>query len=174
MLEAEIHEKGSYLRDAVFAASDGLVTTFAVVAGAQGANLGPVVVVIMGFANLFADGISMSSGTYIGTKSETEFEQKEGDRHVNRATPFKQAMVSFVSFDLAGLIPLMPFVFGVSNAFWLSITLVLLSLFVIGAIRGRFAGKSWLKKGLESLIVGGGAAFVAFITGDIIEKIISM
>ena len=170
--ESIIHENGSYLRDSVFAASDGLITTFAVVAGAQGAGLGPSIVVVMGFANLFADGISMSSGTYLGTKSETEFEQKEGDYHINRATPLKQALVSFVSFDFAGLIPLIPFIIRLPGAFSMSVGMVFLSLFIIGSIRGKYTGKNWLRSGIESLSVGGVAALVAYYTGDIIEKII--
>ncbi len=64
---------GRYLREVVFAASDGLVTTFAVVSGAAGAGLTPIVVVILGLANLIADGISMGLGEYMGSKSEIAF-----------------------------------------------------------------------------------------------------
>ncbi|MDX1535596.1 MAG: VIT1/CCC1 transporter family protein [Candidatus Spechtbacterales bacterium] len=59
-----------YIKDAVYAANDGIVTTFAVVASVIGANLEPVVVLILGVANLFADGFSMATGNYLGTKSE--------------------------------------------------------------------------------------------------------
>ena len=77
MLSKEkLHEKGTLLRDAVFASDDGLITTFAVVAGSFGASLSPSVVLILGFANLFADGISMSTGTYLGTKSEIDYAEK--------------------------------------------------------------------------------------------------
>jgi len=54
-----------YLRSAVFGANDGLVTTFAVVAGAAGAGLSPSVVVILGCSNVLADGISMALGDYL-------------------------------------------------------------------------------------------------------------
>ncbi len=64
---------GRYVREMVFAASDGLVTTFAVVAGAAGADLSYVVIIILGFANLIADGISMGLGEYLGSKSEQQF-----------------------------------------------------------------------------------------------------
>ena len=62
----------SYLRDFVYGAIDGAVTTFAVVAGARGANLDDSVVVILGLANLFADGFSMAVSNYLGTRAERQ------------------------------------------------------------------------------------------------------
>lgn len=167
-----IHERGSFLRDAVFSASDGLVTTFAVVAGSQGANLGPAIVVIMGFANLLADGISMSSGTYLGVKSEMEFEKAEGDKHTHEAAPFRQGIVTFLSFDIAGLMPLIPFIFGLENAFYYSVAIVFMVLFLIGALRGKFTRKHWFQSGCEILAIGGVAAVVAYVAGYVIEKIV--
>lgn len=71
-----IHERLSagpqqnYLRDWIYGGIDGSVTTFAVVTGVVGAHLSPAVIVIMGFANLFADGFSMAASNFLGTKSE--------------------------------------------------------------------------------------------------------
>ena len=62
----------SYLGDAVLGAIDGCVTTFAVVAGASGAALPGAVVLILGFANLVADGFSMAVSNYQGTKTARE------------------------------------------------------------------------------------------------------
>jgi VIT1/CCC1 family predicted Fe2+/Mn2+ transporter len=64
--------RARYLGDAVLGGIDGCVTTFAVVAGAVGGNLSTGVVVILGFANLFADGFSMGISNYLGTKSELQ------------------------------------------------------------------------------------------------------
>ncbi len=61
-----------YLGEFVFGGIDGSVTTFAVVAGATGAGLDPSVVIILGFANLFADGFSMSIGSYLSAKAEQD------------------------------------------------------------------------------------------------------
>jgi len=114
----------------------------------------------------------MSSGTYLGTKSEEEFEHKEGDYHINRATPTKQASITFFAFASAGLVPLLPYLLFLQGAFRLSIVFMFLTLFVIGAIRGKFTGKNQIVSGLESLLVGGLAAVVAYATGDIIAKFI--
>lgn len=60
----------NYLRDWVYGGIDGAVTTFAIVSGVVGAQLSPVVVLILGLANLIADGFSMASSNYLATKSE--------------------------------------------------------------------------------------------------------
>ena len=73
--------KESYLGEFVYGAIDGAVTTFAVVAGAAGAGLSPAIVLILGFANLFADGFSMAASNYLSTKSKMEVLAKDGRAH---------------------------------------------------------------------------------------------
>lgn len=66
----------SYLGDAVLGAIDGCVTTFAVVAGAIGAGFSSIVIVVLGFANLLADGFSMAVSNYQNTKSDQQHVEK--------------------------------------------------------------------------------------------------
>lgn len=65
-----------YLGEFVYGGIDGSITTFAVVAGAVGAGLDSSVIIILGFANLFADGFAMSIGAYLAAKSEKENYEK--------------------------------------------------------------------------------------------------
>ncbi len=65
-------ERLRYVRDAIFGAIDGTVTTFAVVTGATGAELSGGVVLVLGLANLLADGFSMGVSNYLGTRAEAE------------------------------------------------------------------------------------------------------
>ncbi len=84
-LERSLYETGrhgEHLADAVLGATDGVVTTFAVVAGAAGAHLSSGVVLIMGFANLLADGLSMSVGNYLGARSQRDFWREEREREI--------------------------------------------------------------------------------------------
>ena len=71
----ELHQTGhgQYIKSFVYGGLDGIVTTFAVVAGVAGANLSASVVLILGVANLIADGISMAFGDYLSTKAENEY-----------------------------------------------------------------------------------------------------
>lgn len=71
---------GRYIKDVVYGASDGMLTSFAVVAGATGALLSSTVVLILGLTNLLADGFSMAAGDYLGTRSEMEYARKERER----------------------------------------------------------------------------------------------
>ena len=76
--QAERHRAGGdVIRDIVYGALDGIVTTFAIVAGAAGAGFSGGVVIIFGFANLVADGISMGFGAFLGSKSEKDFVKAE-------------------------------------------------------------------------------------------------
>jgi vacuolar iron transporter family protein len=54
----------------VYGAIEGTVTTFAVVAGVVGASLPSSIIIILGFANLFADGFSMAVGNYLAVKTQ--------------------------------------------------------------------------------------------------------
>jgi len=69
-----------YLGDLVYGGLDGVVTTFAVVSGVVGASLGSDVILILGLANLLADGFSMASGAYLSTKSGQEVYRREEER----------------------------------------------------------------------------------------------
>jgi vacuolar iron transporter family protein len=75
----------SYLHDFIYGAIDGAVTTFAVVSGVAGADLGASVVIILGGANLIADGFSMAVSNYLGSRAERqrrELARREEERHI--------------------------------------------------------------------------------------------
>ena len=75
----------SYLHDFIYGAIDGAVTTFAVVSGVAGADLGASVVIILGAANLIADGFSMAVSNYLGSRAERqrrELARREEQRHI--------------------------------------------------------------------------------------------
>jgi len=76
---------GEYVGEIVYGALDGIVTTFAVVAGSAGASLSPGIVIVLGFANLIADGLSMSVGRYLSLKSEKSYyeaQRKEEEKEI--------------------------------------------------------------------------------------------
>jgi vacuolar iron transporter family protein len=79
-------KRPSYLRDFVYGAIDGTVTTFAVVAGVVGAGLRPAVIIILGIANLAADGFSMAASNFLGTRAEGQQRARtvrEEERHLS-------------------------------------------------------------------------------------------
>ncbi|MFN3652770.1 MAG: VIT1/CCC1 transporter family protein [Armatimonadota bacterium] len=164
-----------YIRDMVYAANDGLVTTFAVVAGVRGAGLSATVVLVLGFANLAADGLSMALGNYLGIKSERAAEAVEAlpdwDETVHAA---RHGGVTWGAFVLAGLLPLLPFMAPIParHAFPTAAAVTLAALFAVGALRTVVTGQRWWKGGLEMLAVGGLAGAAAFLAGLVVEQVV--
>lgn len=91
-----------YLPQIIYGGIDGLVTTFAVVAGATGGDLSTKIVIIMGIANVLADGVSMSIGAYLSTRQDTK----------HTAHAFSVALTTFIAFNIFGLLPLLPYLFS--------------------------------------------------------------
>jgi len=165
-----------YLAEFVYGATDGTVTTFAIIAGAIGAALGPQIILILGFANLLADGFSMATSNYLSKKSQIDLNIDSAEDE-NRKKPIKTALATFLSFVLVGFIPLFSFVFASAssflneNKFLISIFLTSLAFLIIGAIKGTVVGKHPVKSALESFFIGGLAALIAFTVGFLLKDI---
>ncbi|MEK7536045.1 MAG: VIT1/CCC1 transporter family protein [Patescibacteria group bacterium] len=162
-----------YIKDIVYGANDGMVTTFAVIAGVVGASLPSTVILIVGFANLLADGFSMAVSDYLGTKSECE--AKEGNViECDPAHLWRSASYTFFSFVIAGLVPLIPFLFTLESNTALIVAAIAtgVGLFIIGALRSHYTKKHFVTSGLEVLIVGGAAAVIAYLVGLFIKSLV--
>ncbi|MBI2039377.1 MAG: VIT1/CCC1 transporter family protein [Candidatus Niyogibacteria bacterium] len=178
MPNGRFHSKtGKYLKDAVYGANDGIVTTFAVVAGVAGAALSPVTIIILGVANLFADGFSMAASNFLASRSERDFYTKQNASRAWEAAnpePLKSAAITLIAFVGAGFLPILPYVGIPANgaSFRWSIALAGISFFVVGALRTLFTAKSWLWSGMEMLVVGGLASGIAYITGYVVRMLV--
>jgi VIT1/CCC1 family predicted Fe2+/Mn2+ transporter len=221
--------------DFIYGSIDGAVTTFAIVAGVMGASLPSTIILILGFANLFADGFSMAAANYQASKARNEFvemkrkqeeweidnlEEQERDevRDINREKGFKDQLLedvvriitskrkvwidtmmkeelgliedgknpldssinTFIGFNLVGLIPLIPFmifmIIGIelnSEAFTYSIVSVCAAFFLVGMVKGKIVKKSIFRSGINTLIIGGIAAIVAYVVGYGLNFLIS-
>lgn len=163
-----------YLPEFVYGGIDGSVTTFAVVAGVVGAALSSSIILILGFANLFADGFSMAISNYLSTKSRKDMDRK------NKQNAKKTAFATFIAFLLVGFIPLLSFVVAaltgnqllVENQFIYSGVLTGMAFIVVGWFKGKVTGKNKVKSSFETLIIGGVAAALAFVVGRLISSLI--
>lgn len=162
-----------YIRDAVYGANDGIITTFAIVASVEGADLGTTAILVVGFASLFADGFSMASSNFLANKAEVARKKNlkfSGEQE--KEDPKKSALLTFLSFVIVGIIPLFPYFFSDnnSNSFLFSGIATGLALFGVGALRTKFTGGNPYLAGGEMLLIGGSAAVVAFFIGSFIEQ----
>ena len=80
-----------YKPELIYGGIDGSVTTFAVVAGAAGAKFGTEIVIILGLANLLADGLSMSIGSYLSAKAEVMQYQRARQGELLRIGKYPEA-----------------------------------------------------------------------------------
>ena len=165
---------GRYISNIVYGANDGIITTFAVVSGATGASLSPETVIILGIANLIADGFSMGTSNYLSVRSEVEFERAEHGESKKRNGPMTQGLVTFGAFVVAGSLPLLPFLFGVPEGirFEVSVLATATALFIVGSLRALVTKQSFIRAGFEMLFVGGTAALIAYLLGWFIETLV--
>jgi VIT1/CCC1 family predicted Fe2+/Mn2+ transporter len=155
-----------HIGDLVFGANDGIVTTFAVVSGVTGAALSPRVAVILGVANLLADGLAMGAGSYLGARSEQDYQQNvNGSSSEGRLHAAGHGAAIFLAFLCAGSVPLLPFLLMSQPSFAVSCAATALTLFVVGSLRTLVTRAHWMRSGLEMFAVGSAAALVAYLTG---------
>lgn len=223
-----------YLKDFVYGAIDGAVTTLAVVSGVAGGGLASSVIIVLGLANIFADGFSMAISNYLGTRAENQRLQSvrtteeghididpEGEREEIRQIyagkgfsgqqleqivrvitsdrrrwvdamvqeeyglslqgvhPGMAGFVTFMAFLLSGLLPLTPFLVNwwreglIADPFSLSVAITMLAFFVVGAMKGRYVEQSWYRSGLETAVVGGIAALLAYGVGVLLGDLVA-
>jgi VIT1/CCC1 family predicted Fe2+/Mn2+ transporter len=163
-----------YLSDFVYGSTDGIITTFAIVAGTMGAKLHYTIIIILGLANVLADGFSMAVSRYLS--AEVEEEIKGVKRY---PSPLASSLVTFFSFVGMGLIPLSAFFIGhimdrKKSMYFYTFLLTAFALFLVGFIKGNQIEikktRTAVGSGVESLLVGGTAAFISFVTGYLLRS----
>jgi VIT1/CCC1 family predicted Fe2+/Mn2+ transporter len=162
-----------YIRELIYGANDGIITTFAVVAGVAGGGLSLRVVLIIGAANLLADGLSMAVGNYLSIRShESVLETQELPEE--EAFPFRHAGATFLAFVFAGAVPLFPYMVPslLVDRFASSTVLTLLAMFAVGASRALIANVRWWKAGCEMLGLGAVVAAIAYGSGAVVAAMI--
>ena len=158
-----------YLRDLVFGANDGIITTFAVVAGVAGGELAASVVLIIGAANLAADGVSMGVGNLLAIRAH-ESARAAQDLPEEEAFPWKHGLATLAAFVGAGAVPLVPYLVPLPpdhRLAW-SATMTMAALFGVGAARATVTLDRWWSTGLETLALGAVVALAAFGAGWLI------
>jgi vacuolar iron transporter family protein len=164
-----------YIGDLIYGANDGLITTFAVAAAASGGALATRTVLIVGMANLFADGLSMGVGNYLSIRSRERALAAAG-RPEEEAFPVRHGTATFLSFVLAGAVPLLPYALGASIPIGLitSVLLTFATLFAVGASRALVTVSRWWTAGIEMLALGIAVAMAAYVSGAIVSGLVDV
>ena len=161
-----------YIRDVVYGANDGLITTFAVVSGVAGGALSTLAVLVIGVANLAADGVSMGVGNLLAIRADERAREADGLPELE-AYPWKHGLATLLAFVGAGAIPLLPYVLPFSDSTRLasSTGLTFVSLFLLGAARAVITRDRWWRTGLETLSLGVVVAIAAYGAGLLVAAV---
>ncbi len=159
-----------YIAQVVYGGTDGIITTFAIISGVYGARLSPVIVLILGISNVLADGFSMAASNYLSKKSENGSAGSD-----DGLSPLRSSLVTFIAFVGVGLIPLLPFIcavfvdIGTDAQFAWSIVATFLAFILIGIVRGKVMKKGAIGTAVETVLVGGVAAAIAYGVGVMLK-----
>jgi vacuolar iron transporter family protein len=221
----------SEVREAVFGAQDGLVSTLAVVSTVGGATGDGFAVLVAGMAAALAGVFSMSAGEYMSSKSQREIfeaqiagEQDEVDRRPAEAEAevafmlrqeglsresalrvaqeiagnkkvllktmvekelgvavhepggaLRGAAVMGVSFGVASLVPVLPYLFlPVGTAIYVSVLLTGAALFAMGVVKSNWTHRHWLPSGLEIFALGAFAGIAGYLFGTILPSLLGV
>jgi vacuolar iron transporter family protein len=180
-----------YLGPFVYGAIDGTVTTFAVVAASAGAGLEAGIVVILGLANLIGDGFSMGASSYLSAKSEQDLKikhhkaaGKEEEAHdlSHGETPMADGTMTFASFVAIGFVPLVIYVGDVllnfklhdDTLFLTSAAITALTFVAVGLLKAQITETGRFRAASETLILGGIAAALSYVLGDLLGRALGM
>mmetsp|Transcript_23624 Transcript_23624/g.43636 ORF Transcript_23624/g.43636 Transcript_23624/m.43636 type:complete len:228 (-) Transcript_23624:77-760(-) len=223
----------------IFGGLDGILTSFAIVAGAAGGSLSTPVVLILGFSNIFADALSMGVGEFLSSKAENEWILSERERenwemenypegeiremvdiYVSRGMEredaevvintmakyqdffvdvmmaeelqlqvpdddykmenFKEGVVMFCSFATFGAFPLLGYAIipatfpdlGEEALFTCACIVTGIVLFFMGCVKSLFGTHHWVLCGMETLLLGGACAAVAYTIGQFVDGLL--
>ena len=161
-----------YIRDIVYGANDGIITTFAVVGGVEGGNLSHLAVLVVGAANLAADGMSMGVGNLLAIRAEERAREAGGLPELERY-PCKHGLATLLAFVLAGAVPLVPFMLPIpaDARFVWSMIATFSFMFAFGAARALVTRDRWWRSGLETLGLGALVAATAYGAGVLVSRL---
>jgi len=231
--------EGGFLKPLIFGGLDGILTSFAIVAGAAGGSLPIPVVLVLGFSNIFADALAMGVGEFLSSKAENEWILSERRRENwemenypegeiremidiyetrgmtredatmviqtmskykdffvdvmmaeelalqvpdvdHKTESMKEGVVMFCAFATFGSLPLLGYVLipelfpscGEEVLFTTACVVTGLVLFGMGCVKSIFSSANWFKCGLETLLLGGACATVAYTVGQFVDGLI--
>lgn len=153
------------VRNFVFGVEDSLVSTVGLLSGIAVGGVQRREIFLTGVVLIFVEAFSMGVGSFLSEETAEELVSKQ----TKKLPAIIGAIIMFVSYFLAGMIPLFPYVaFNLDSAFALSNLFSLVSLFILGAVSAIIYKRSVLKLGAKMFVMGGFAILVGIIVGKLL------
>lgn len=155
-----------FLAEFIYGATDGIITTFSIVAGATGGELIQRVITILGISNVLSDGYSMGISRYLSSKAEIE------QGLLKDKNAIQSGVFTFISFVIIGIMPILPFfIYNGNKAKTISLIIAIILFAMIGYIKGYILKQSVFNKSMETLFIGLSAALISYYVGIFVNKI---
>lgn len=156
-----------YLRNIIFGISDSLVSTVGLLAGIDISGVPHSTVILTGIIYAFVEAFSMAVGSFLSEESAEEY-AAQGEVKGNRA--LTGAVVMFIAFVLAAFIPIAPYLLTATDlAFWSSIVLSILALFVVGLVSAQFTKVRVWPQAFKTALLGGAAIVIGVVVGIFVK-----
>ena len=147
----------------MFGFNDALVSTTGVIVGVSTGTNNKEIVILAGVVTILVEALSMGAGQYNSSKSAHQLEKTNAAR-----IPLISGVIMFVSYFLAGLVPLLPIIlFPIEYSRNVAIVAALVGLFILGYLKGKVVKVSPIRSAIEILIIGGLATTIGIVAGNI-------
>ena len=158
-------EQALFIKNFIFGVEDSLVSTSGLISGIAAAQSSKSVIFLTGTILIFVEAFSMGVGSYLSEEFAEDYTKLNRPKlHLSLIS----GLIMFLSYFISGFLPLVPYLFfEIKTALFISITVSLLALFLLGAISAKFWHVSILKHGLKMLIIGGLAILIGIVIGNI-------
>lgn len=151
-----------HVRNLIFGVEDSLVSTVGLLSGIAVAGVPQHTLVLTGFILIFVEAFSMGIGSFLSEATAAEADHKP------IKGPEEGGFIMFVSYVVAGLVPLLPYVFIYSKStMWISIAASMAALLVLGIVAGQLLNISVGRNAWRTFLLGGLAIVVGTLVGRI-------
>jgi VIT1/CCC1 family predicted Fe2+/Mn2+ transporter len=148
-----------YFRNVIFGIEDSFVSTVGLLFGMAAAGMENRIIITTGLILLSVEALSMGVGTYLSEESTNEVSHRRP-----RETPEIEGILMFISYFVAGFVPLAPYMLLSQNlAKYISVVLTLIGLFLLGYIPAKR-----VKSGFRMTIIAGGAIVLGYFIGRVL------
>ena len=154
-----------YIHSAFFGVEDSLISTTGALAGIAIGSGNRSVILLTALVIIAVESTSMGASEFISEETEEEIEKLKLP-----ANPKISGLLIFLSYVVAGLVPLAPYLFlAPAQAIPISVALALVGLTILGVVKGKLTKLNPLKSALEVLVIGGVATSIGIVVGVVFK-----
>jgi VIT1/CCC1 family predicted Fe2+/Mn2+ transporter len=170
---------GQFIRDVVFGTNDALLTNIGIITGFTASLVSNRLIILAVLVDVFTSAFAMATGTYLSRTSEDDYfaasltKQTKSGVDKALANPYIASVVMWVVYVISGMIPLIPFFFGLPPTTAAKITVVLgaLTFLIVGVFKAKVTNTSVVKSAAQFFILGTVAALIGYGIGVYASKL---